>query len=93
MGYIYTGEKGIPLREIIEKLGNKNYTQIICRCKYEDYYGEMHDEFFGGCRYENGELIPLDGDSYSLDDLYEEWEEDGEYLTVWESGRYSEVWE
>lgn len=103
MGYLYTGEKGIPLKEIIEKLGNKNYDFIECRCKWKDENGKEIDDFFGVCSYKDGILTPLDGDSYSLDDLYIEWEEvvdtDEKYtdngglmLTVWEYGEWSEEW-
>lgn len=102
MGYLYTGKKGIPLKEIIEKLGNKNYDLIECRCKWTDDEQE-HDDLFGYCSYRNGNLVPLDGDFYSLDDLYIEWEEfidinkkytddGGLVLTVWEHGELSNEW-
>lgn len=88
MSYLYTGEKGVPLKEIIEKLGNKNYSYIECRCKWVDENGQEQDDFFGACSYKDGILAPLDGDSYSLDDLYTEWEESKDdeklILTVWE---------
>ena len=51
----------------------------------------------GICSYNNGVLTPLDGDTYSLDDLYEEWEESYTYdgtsliLTVWEYGYLEET--
>lgn len=96
MGYLYTGEKGIPLKEIIEKLGNKNYEFIECRCKWKDENGQDQDDFFGACSYKDGVLTPLDGDLYSLDDLYIEWEEfmtNGKIaLTVWEYGELSNEW-
>lgn len=96
MGYLYTGEKGTPLKEIIEKLGNKNYDFIECRCKWVNEYGEKQDELFGACSYKDGILTPLDGDSYSLDDLYIEWEEHTQdecvCLTVWEYGYLSDEW-
>lgn len=103
MGYLYTGEKGIPLKEIIKKLGNKNYDFIECRCKWVNKYGQKQDDFFGACCYKDGILTSLDGDSYSLDDLYTEWEEfvdvDEKYidngglvLTVWEYGELSDEW-
>lgn len=90
MSYLYTGQKGILLKEIIEKLGNKNYDFIEFRCRWVDENGEEQDDLFGACSYRDGVLIPLDGDSYSLDDLYTEWEEtfsnDKVILTVWEYG-------
>ena len=92
-----TGETGTPLREIISSLGNKNYPFIRCRCKYKNTNGIMCDEFWGICSYNNGVLTPLDGDTYSLDDLYEEWMESNTYdgtsliLTVWEYGHLEET--
>lgn len=92
MSIIITGEIGIPLKEIIKKLGNKSYAYIEFRCKWEEDLKE-YDEFFGGCSYDNKTqtLTPLDYDSYSLNDLYEEWEEwqnesNKNCLTVWEHG-------
>lgn len=93
---INTGKKGIPLKEIIKRLGNKSYPYINCRCKWkENEYN--YDEYFGSCSYNSKTetLTPLDYDSYSLDDLYEEWEEweddNGQInLTVWEIGTIGE---
>ena len=94
MGYLYTGYKGFSLKWIIEKLGNKNYDFIECRCKWIDANGCERDEYFGACSYVDGSLIPLDGDSYSLDDLYIQWKEsinkNGFVLTVWEYGYISD---
>ena len=96
MGILYTGEKGIPLKDIIKSLGNKNNKYIECRCKYISENGQGQDYLFGACSYINGELKALDGDSYSLDDLYIEWEESTQdantYLTVWEDGYLSDEW-
>lgn len=93
MGILYVGESGTPLKEIIKSLGNKSYPYIYERCKWIDETGEEQDEYFGVCAYnaETEELIPLDGDSYSLNDLFESWEEDVDIdgdlrLTVWEKG-------
>lgn len=88
------GYKGVSLKEIIKNLGNKNYSFIECRCKWIDEKGQEQDDFFGACSYNNGVLTPLDGDSYSLDDLYVEWKEfldkEEKYcLTVWEYGELS----
>ena len=94
MSYLNTGEKGISLKKIIEKLGNKNYDYIKCRCKWTDNNGQEQDDFFGACSYKNGVLTSLDGDSYSLDDLYVEWKEYTQdecvCLTVWEYGELSD---
>ena len=96
MRYLNTGEKGIPLKEIINRLGNKNYCCIECRCKWIDRNNQEQDDFFGACSYEDGVLAPLDGDTYSLEDLYIEWKEtdddNGNYsLIVWEYGELSNV--
>lgn len=94
MSYLNTGEKGISLKKIIEKLGNKNYDYIECRCKWTDNNGHKQDDFFGACSYKDGVLTSLDGDSYSLEDLYVEWKEsldnDKLILTVWEHGELSD---
>ena len=92
MAIINAGKTGTPLSEIIERLGNKSYSYIECRIQWEQN-GKKYDEFWGACAY-NGKtkaLMPLDMDSYSLEDLYEKWEEwqngKGEdCLTVWEAG-------
>lgn len=94
MSIINTGYIGIPLREIITRLGNKSYIQIIFRCRWTDN-GEVFDELFGACSYdaETKTLTSLDGDSYSLDDLYVEWKETnhGNILTVWEQGEVERI--
>lgn len=93
MSYLNTSGKGVPLKEIIKNLGNKNYYYIECRCKWTDNNGQEQDDFFGACSYVDGVLYPLDGDSYYLDDLYIEWEETVEneklILIVWECGELS----
>ena len=93
MGFLYTGDSGTSLGEIIRQLGNKSYKKIYQRCKWKDESGKENDDFFGICSYNSatGKLIPLDGDIYTLNDLYESWEEgidpEGDLtLTVWERG-------
>jgi hypothetical protein len=87
---IETGTTGIPLREIIKQLGNKSYSYIVFRCKWTDKDGKIYDEFWGSCSYNSKtkELTSFDGDSYSLDDLYDEWKEYAlkDVLVVWEHG-------
>ena len=91
MSIIITGEKGTPLKDIINNLGNRIYNSVIFRCKWDEN-GEQFDEFFGMCQYAPATgLSPLDHDSYSLNDLFMEYEEvvnpDGSYsLIVWEYG-------
>lgn len=52
-------------------------------------YGPNDEDLFAGyCRYENGELIPLDKDTYSLNDKIIDWIltyniGEPEFLTVW----------
>lgn len=84
------------LGEIIKDLGNKSYSTIECRCKYSVVEKMINGEFreseeidclWGRCCYDanTGELEPLDGDSYSLNDGYDEWlEYDNDCLVVWE---------
>ena len=90
MSYLYIGKKGMPLKEIIEKLGNKNYDFIDFLRRRVDENGEEQNDYIGTCSYKDNVLTPLYGDSYSLDDLYAEWEEtfsnDKVILTVWEYG-------
>ena len=104
MAYLNTGYKGIALKDIIKNLGNKNYEFIECRCKWIDNNGQEQDDLFGACSYVDGILTSLDGDSYSLDDLYIEWEEfmddkgiytdnSGLVLTVWEYGELSDSYQ
>lgn len=85
-------KREIPLKDIIKNLGNKSYPLIEFRYKWKENEYE-YNEFFGACSYDSKTktLTPLDYDSYSLEDLYEEWEEweddNGQInLTVWESG-------
>ena len=93
MSIIITGRTGKSLREIIKELGNKSYDYIEFRSRWSDKYDEQYDEFWGACSYNSDteELIPLDHDSYSLDDLYNEYEEwrknDKLCLTIWERGQ------
>lgn len=74
---IETKETGMLLSEIIEKLGNKSYPYIEFRCKWTFKDGTKSDMFFGSCSYDNKtkKLTSLDGDSYSLNNIYYEWEE------------------
>lgn len=52
----------------------KQYPYIECRCIYEEN-NETKDESFGACAYMDGKLVSLDGDFYSLEDIYEKWNE------------------
>lgn len=46
-------------------------------------FEDEEDMLYGYCKYENGELISLDGDNYYLNDEIFDWEYNGEILTVW----------
>lgn len=65
----------MKLKDIV---AGKEYPYIECRAVFT-HNNEEFDEFFGACSYMNGELKPLDGDTYSLEDEYfkhEEWVSD-----------------
>ena len=54
---------------------NKDYDYISWRVTSPPNWGEP-DMFFGVCKSINGQLVPLDGDSYYEDEVvvrYEEW--------------------
>lgn len=54
---------------------NKDYDYISWRVVAPDWFDES-DVFIGACKSINGELIPLDGDSYSEHEeviQFEEW--------------------
>lgn len=85
----------MTLREIIK---DKEYDIIEVR-NIGEIDGKPIDTLFGYCRYHKGQLIPMDGDSYSLDmevEKYEEWEDTdknaetnyGTILTVWERVKF-----
>lgn len=86
-------DTGMTLREIINEIGNPDYIEIEVRCKYSIGYDMEEDDFIGMCEYKNGELISRDGDSYSLGDIYDEYEivaDQENLLTVWEYGYLEE---
>jgi hypothetical protein len=87
----------MTVRELISK---KDYDYISFRVtvppSFIDAEDEDHSESYGVCHSINGELIPDDGDSYSIDEELVHWEEwsNDEFgiqngLTVVEQG----VWE
>lgn len=93
MAILELDKEGIPLRDIISQYGNHNYDRIDFRIKYYDKDNYLEDIWWGAAQYQGGNLIPLDGDNYSLDYTYQEHEEwisaDAKWhLTVWEYGRY-----
>ena len=69
----------MKLRDILEGHAPVIYCQE--RTNFEDIPDGI---FTGSCKWTGTELLPLDGDIYSLDDeIYRyEWEEDGS-LTYW----------
>lgn len=64
---------------IVQDLINKkDYDYISWRVTSPPYWDEP-DIFAGACKSKDGELIPLDGDSYSENEIvlkYEEWTTD-----------------
>lgn len=91
--YLKTGENGIKLKSILDYYNNQDFDEIELRCKWKDLDGTDYDKLIGFCQYKNGELISLDGDDYSLNDLYVEWrivtfgkKNSKVGLIVWEDG-------
>ena len=61
-----------------ELIKNKDYDYISWRITPPKYWDE-EDIFIGACKSKKGELIPLDHDSYSENEVvvrYEEWSND-----------------
>ena len=50
---------------------------------YRTYGPDDEDIFAGICKYDGEQLIPYDGDDYSLDDEIIGLKLDDKYLTVW----------
>lgn len=64
--------QNVTVRDIVQ---DENYDCIEWRVTAPEHWDEP-DMFFGGCKFINGELIPLDGDTYSLDEIvvrYQKW--------------------
>lgn len=86
MGILWTGGVGRTLKDILDELENRDFENIMVRCLWKYSDGEENDDLIGYCSYINGRLIPQDGDSYSLDDLYVKYEINNDMLIVWEFG-------
>lgn len=61
----------MTLKELINK---KDYDYISFRVTLPPKYNEP-DIWYGACRSKNGKLIPLDGDTYSINEELVSWEE------------------
>ena len=64
--------QNITVRDIVQ---DEDYDCIEWRVTTPEDWDEP-DMFVGGCRFINGELTPLDGDTYSLDEVvvrYQRW--------------------
>lgn len=61
------------IKQVEDSLQNMPYSKI--NIAYRQYVPEIveKDVFIGACDYENGELISLDGDNYSLEDEISDW--------------------
>lgn len=66
----------LRLKDIVQ---NYDYNYIA----YRAFLSDGTDIFIGACKYINGELISLDGDTYSLDDPILKYDIDGNELEVW----------
>lgn len=75
-------------KEVVKSLGNKSYPRVELRCVMT-IRGLKRDVFIGIFAYDGdaGRIIPLDGDSYDINMLCEEWNEyeneKGRCLTVY----------
>jgi len=76
-------KKKIILRDILPKTGD----YII---EYRTYLPDGTDVLAGYCCYKNNELIPLDGDTYSLNDelLKYSTSQTIKYITVWYESKW-----
>lgn len=75
----------MTFEEILTKL-NRNFELIICRTIIELPDDDPVDIFIGQCKYINKpfpQLIPLDGDIYSMTDRIAKYEVEDDELTVW----------
>ena len=64
---------------------NRDFEIIQVRCMFEKDQ-VSYDELIGYCSYINGVLFPLDGDSYSLEEICiaQEYDSENDMLIVWE---------
>lgn len=91
MDSLVVERKKMTIRDAIKQAGIKNGCRIMFRT-YGPFMGEngtrFYDSLIGYCVYSNGELIPEDHDSYSIDAKIEKYVaeecEGQEYLIVWE---------
>lgn len=75
----------MTFEEILTKL-NRNFELIICRTIIDLPDGDPADIFIGLCKYINKpfpQLIPLDGDIYSMTDRITKYEIEDDELIVW----------
>lgn len=63
-------------KEVVELLGNKSYNRVELRCNM-NIRGNKRDVFVGVFAYdgEAKRIIPLDGDTYNMNMLCEQWSE------------------
>lgn len=70
-----TNEETLSLKQIIKRLGEKNYSYVEQRIKYFQNDGQQFNIFSGCFSIIDGKINSLDGDAYSEEDIYAEWEE------------------
>lgn len=73
----------MTVRDAVESL-NLSEKLVI----YRTYGPNDEDMFVGLCKYDGKDLIPYDGDSYSLDDEIIGFKLDKKYLTVWYKSKW-----
>jgi hypothetical protein len=69
---IDVSSQNVTVRDIVQ---DDDYDGIEWRVTSPEDWDEP-DMLFGACKFINGELIPLDGDTYSLDEIvvrYQKW--------------------
>ena len=84
----YSGDGEKTLKKVLDRLSAANEPIGNLLIMYRTYGPNDEDLFAGYCRYKDGELIPEDGDSYSLNDKIIDYkfdydDDDSPYLIVW----------
>ncbi len=75
--------KTITLKDIVEKIGD-------CIIEYRTWLPDGTDVLSGYCKFVNNELISLDGDSYSMDDVFVKYSvsQQTKQVTIWYESKW-----